>query len=337
MRTSKLLSFTLLLGVFMLVVYHKLLGGPRGGPPPRNVTVLLWHWPFGRSYSLRGDVCRDSYNIPRCVLTDKTSLFASADVVVFHHHELQAGRSALPLGLPRRPSQRWVWLSLEPPANNGDLSPYNGLFNWTMSYRRDADIFMPYGKTVRLNNTGSYVIPRKNSCLASWVVSNYKSDHVRSRLYQDLKKSIPIEVYGSWQNKPLAGQDLLATIERCHFYLAFENSIATDYISEKLWRNALQAGAVPVVLGPPKAAYEALAPPGSFIHVDDFISTAELASYLQHLASDRKAYQAFFKWHPTYGIKTYTDWRQRLCNICRKYDELPAITVYHSLEGWARR
>ena len=35
------------------------------------------------------------------------------------------------------------------------------------------------------------------------------------------------------------------------FYLAFENAIhCNDYISEKMWRNALRIGAVPIVFGP---------------------------------------------------------------------------------------
>ena len=35
------------------------------------------------------------------------------------------------------------------------------------------------------------------------------------------------------------------------FYLVFENAIhCNDYISEKLWRNALRTGAVPIVFGP---------------------------------------------------------------------------------------
>lgn len=306
-------------------------------PSPQNVTILLWHWPFGRSYSLDGDKCREMYNIHHCLLSDDTSMLSTADVVVFHHHELKTGRSSLPLHLPRLASQHWVWLSLEPPINNGNLTAYNGLFNWTMSYRRDADIFIPYGKTTPGSGSTTYVIPKNRSCLASWVVSNYQSKQARAGVYQSLKKYVPIEVYGHWMKRPLSHESLLPTIGRCHFYLAFENTEATDYISEKLWRNGLQAGVVPVVLGPSKATYEALAPPGSFIHVRDFNSTAGLAAYLLSLASDREAYEAYFKWHKTHSIKTYTDWRERLCQICVNYTRIPVNKVYHDLETWANK
>ncbi|KAM6965357.1 alpha-(1,3)-fucosyltransferase 7 [Aplochiton taeniatus] len=305
--------------------------------PVKNLTILLWHWPFNRPYSLDGDVCREKYGISNCVLSDSPAMFPRADVVVFHHHELKTGRSSLPLHFSRPASQHWVWLSLEPPVNNGNLDPYYGLFNWTMSYRRDADIFMPYGKTTSGSSHHLNEIPQKGSCLASWVVSRYRADQARAKVYQSLKNYLPIEVYGSWAKRPLTDSELLATIGRCHFYLAFENSMATDYISEKVWRNGLQAGAVPVVLGPSKATYDALLPPDSFIHVGDFNSSAGLAAYLRSLASDEVAYEAYFRWRQTHSIKTYTDWREWLCNICVIYQKLPPHKVYHDLERWANR
>ena len=68
-----------------------------------------------------------------------------------------------------------------------------------------------------------------------------------------------------------------------YFYLAFENSICNDYVTEKFFRGLqvtignldnigpkqnCQAPVVPIVLG--GANYSALAPNHSFIHVDDF-------------------------------------------------------------------
>lgn len=97
--------------------------------PQRNLRILLWHWPFSRSYRLDGDKCLQMYNISHCFLTDNTSTFATADVVVFHHHEISRGLSSLPLHLDRPASQYWVWLSMEPPVNNANLTQLNGLFN----------------------------------------------------------------------------------------------------------------------------------------------------------------------------------------------------------------
>uniref|UniRef100_A0A3Q1BFU6 Fucosyltransferase n=1 Tax=Amphiprion ocellaris TaxID=80972 RepID=A0A3Q1BFU6_AMPOC len=300
----------------------------------KNISILLWHWPFGHSYRLSGDKCLTMFNISHCSLTDNTSTFSTADVVVFHHQELSRGLSSLPLHLDRPASQHWVWLSMEPPVNNANLSRFNGLFNWTMSYRRDADIFIPYGKTIMKRDDLGFQAVSNRSCLVSWVVSKYRPQQARAGIYESLKKYIPIEVYGKWNKKPLSDKKLLPTIAKCLFYLSFENSEAKDYITEKLWRNAFQAGVIPVVLGPSRATYEAVAPPHSFIHVADFKHTADLATYLKHVIADRQTYEMYFKWHRTHRIKTYTDWRERLCQICVKYPNLPVNKVYQDLERW---
>lgn len=343
MTTSGWRAFRLFLGLLLLLTlvwplfYHRLLEDkpvPQAPAGRRNLTVLLWRWPFGRSYRLNGDRCLGKYSIGGCFLTDRPSAFSVADVVVFHHQELSGGRSVLPLHLPRPAAQRWVWLSLEPPAHNANLSQLNGLFNWTMSYRRDADVFVPYGKTVRGGSEPRLRAAWNRSCLVSWVVSSYQPDQTRAGVYQRLKRLLPIRVFGRWNKKPLSNRELLPTIAQCLFYLSFENSEAKDYISEKLWRNAFQAGAVPVVLGPSRATYEALAPPRSFIHISDFQTTEDLATYLKELAADRKSYEEYFLWRRTHSIKTFSDWRERLCQICAQHPHLPPRKVYWDLERW---
>lgn len=340
-RSMRHQASALVLLSFLTLMLHLLLrrdlGTNQDHLHPQNLTLLLWHWPFGVSYSLEGNVCWSKFGIPGCFLEDNRTLFSEADVVVFHHHELWTGRSKLPLDLPRPPRQKWLWLSLEPPINNRNLRDYNGLFNWTMSYRRDADVFMPYGKLVPKKSNDSYLIPQKRNCLVGWVVSKYKDHLKRSMVYQELKHYIPaelIKVYGHWNKRPLSDKALLSTISQCSFYLAFENSVYRDYVTEKLWRNSLQAGSVPVVLGPPKANYELMVPPEAFIHVDDFTSVKELAAFLKQVASDRQSYESYFKWHNTHEVKLYTDWRERVCTVCAHYHKLPRNKVYQDLHSW---
>ncbi|KAL7839885.1 hypothetical protein SRHO_G00265430, partial [Serrasalmus rhombeus] len=237
--SASALVFLSLSSLMLHVLVFKWLGTNQDHLRPQNITILLWHWPFGISHSLKGDVCWSEFGIPGCFLENNRSMFSQADVVVFHYHELWTKRSKLPLHLSRPLRQRWVWLSLEPPMNNHNLTAYNGLFNWTMSYRRDADIFVPYGKLLPKTNNSTYLIPRKRNCLVAWVVSNYKEHHRRSKVFQQLKQYIPaelIEVYGHWNGRPLSNKALLPAISQCLFYLAFENSLYRDYITEKLWR-----------------------------------------------------------------------------------------------------
>ena len=69
------------------------------------------------------------------------------------------------------------------------------------------------------------------------------------------------------------------------FYLAFENSNCKDYVTEKFFTNALHNGVVPIAMGASMEEYAAIAPPNSFLHVDQFGSPADLAEYLKVLDS----------------------------------------------------
>lgn len=297
-----------------------------------SITILFWHWPYGVHYNLTGDVCLNYYGIPRCVLVDDRALFESADLVVFHHAELRKHKVHLPVDLPRPASQRWVWLSLESPPNASNLNAFKNLFNLTMSYHPQADITVPYGKLIAKEKPSrDFVIPINKSHEACWVVSNYQKRHRRSAVFQELKKTLNVQVYGRFARKPLPKEALLPTISRCYFYLAFENAQSPHYITEKLWKNAFQSGTVPVVLGPARRDYEAVAPPESFIHVDDFNSTKDLATYLRSLIQDPEKYNAYFTWRQNYTVKLYTDWRERLCNICPLYGRFPAQKIYEDL------
>ncbi|KAM9424766.1 alpha-(1,3)-fucosyltransferase 7-like isoform 1-T3 [Pholidichthys leucotaenia] len=304
-----------------------------------NVTVLLWHKPFNTPVSLgKGDICWDQYGIPGCRLEDRRSTFTSADVVVFHNRELVTGQERLPLHLPRPPGQRWAWMSLESPRHNGNLSPYGNIFNMTVSYRRDADVTIPYGEIVPVEDedTGEVAgsASLNKSSLVCWLVSNYRTSYERSRFYRKLQSVIPVTVYGNWNGRPLPSNKLLPTISTCYFYLALENTVAKDYITEKLWKNAYGCGAVPIVLGPPMEDYEAVAPPHSFIHVDQFSSVEELGQFLRELVKDQKRYQEYFSWRTRWRVRLVSNWNERLCRICSKFNSLPPKKVYTDLKAW---
>lgn len=306
----------------------------RGSGKKTTVTILLWYWPYQIPYNLEGDTCLKNYNISGCHLVDNRASYSDADIVVFHHHDLKIRGQTLPLHLPRPVRQRWLWVSLEAPQNNGNLNQYARIFNLTMSYHPGADVTVPYGEIKEKDGdtaTDDFVMPKNKTHLVCWVVTNYKNHHRRSSVYQQLNKILPVQVYGRAMGKPVNQRALLPTISRCYFYLAFENSESPHYITEKLWRNSFMAGTVPVVLGPPRSHYEAVAPPHSFIHVDDFDSLANLATFLKELAGDTKRYRSYFSWHQNYTVKLYTDWRERLCKICQVYDKLPYHKIHHKL------
>ena len=76
------------------------------------------------------------------------------------------------------------------------------------------------------------------------------------------------------------------TLKNYKFYLAFENSLCQDYITEKLFL-AMHAGVLPIAYGGlTKEDYLKVVPPNTFIHAEDFQSVQELADYLKFLAAN---------------------------------------------------
>lgn len=173
----------------------------------------------------------------------------------------------------------------------------------------------------------------------AWVVSHWDERQARVRYYHQLSRHVSVDVFGrAGPGQPVPASGLLHTVARYKFYLAFENSQHVDYITEKLWRNAFLAGAVPVVLGPDRANYERFVPRGSFIHVDDFPSAASLAAYLLFLDRNLAVYRRYFHWRRSYAVHITSFWDEPWCRACQAVqtsgDQPKSI---HNLAGWFER
>uniref|UniRef100_A0A8C5Q7I5 Fucosyltransferase n=1 Tax=Leptobrachium leishanense TaxID=445787 RepID=A0A8C5Q7I5_9ANUR len=231
----------------------------------RIVTILLWTWPFGNRFPLNR--CKNPGESSGCYFTADRNDYLIADAVIFHHRDVCNSKSQLPQ--VQRPSgQYWVWFTLESPSHSPNLGFMDNLINITMSFRSDSDIFTPYGWLEKHIVEQNFTIPEKSK-LAAWVVSNWNPYSKRVKFYEELKNHFQVDVYGRL-HKSLPREDMQKVLSTYKFYFAFENSQHRDYITEKLWTNALSYGAVPVVLGPPRENYERFIPRDSFIHVDDF-------------------------------------------------------------------
>lgn len=322
------LACAALLGAFWLL--QLLRPGP-GATTPAPLTILVWHWPFSQQPpDLPQDTCAH-FGVAHCHLSTNRSLLGQADAVVFHHRELQSQLAHLPLAA-RPPGQPWVWASLESPSYTRGLGRLGGIFNWVLSYRRDADISVPYGRLEPRRGPPPPLPPK--SGLAVWVVGNFQERQQRARLFRQLEPHLKVDLFGRATRRPLCAGCLLPTVARYLFYLAFENSQHRDYITEKFWHNSLMAGTVPVVLGPPRAIYETFVPQDAFIHVDDFDSVRELASFLAGM--NQSTYRRYFTWQHWFQVRLISDWRERFCTICKRFPHLPQGQVYQDLEGWFR-
>ncbi|CAH8875251.1 unnamed protein product [Trichobilharzia szidati] len=140
-----------------------------------------------------------------------------------------------------------------------------------------------------------------------------------------------VDIYGECGSKkcPRLSEESCFKIlrEKYKFYLSFENSLCKYYVTEKFYRNALQNDIIPIVMGASIEEYQALAPPHSFIHVDQFESPKELAEYLRYLDRNNTAYNEYFAWR---GHGEVSNWHgEPQCEIC-----LLAHTIQHVKPHW---
>ena len=84
-----------------------------------------------------------------------------------------------------------------------------------------------------------------------------------------------------------------ALLRNYPFYLAFENSIDVDYVSEKVF-HALEAGTLPVYLG--ASNVKDFVPHRSVVALRDHGSAEALAAYLKSLLDDPALYDSYFEW-----------------------------------------
>lgn len=114
------------------------------------------------------------------------------------------------------------------------------------------------------------------------------------------------------------------------FYFAFENSLCTDYVTEKLFE-ALQRKIIPVVFG--GANYTRFMPPHSYIDAERFESAAKLAEHLIYVASDVDEYISYFWWRQHYRLARPSPF----CDLCAHMHSptWPYRTQsYADIEGW---
>ncbi|ESN90528.1 hypothetical protein HELRODRAFT_123182, partial [Helobdella robusta] len=222
---------------------------------------------------------------------------------------------------------------------------YKSAINWTATYRSDSTIVMPYGKFVFFKNFSK--LPDKtykNFALGkekkvAWFVTNCRPKNGRYEYAEELAKYIDVDIYGGCGKKTCGDQydkrcyDLL--LNDYKFYLSFENSNCKEYITEKFFRNALSYDVLPIVMGARPEDYEKVAPPNSYIHVDDFVSPKQLASYLHKLDRDDYLYNSYFRWKGT-GEFVDTKFWCRVCTMLHEQDATGVQMWYDNLDLWWR-
>jgi hypothetical protein len=225
----------------------------------------------------------------------------TADVII-----MQSGRT-----LERKPNQLFVYYSQESPRNSASLSSFNTFYNMTLGFRHDSPAASPYGYTVKLapqsrlssdQSTVNKSLVNGKTKGASWFVSHCGTQSLRERLVSQLQKYIDVDIYGACGTLKCAkGTQCEDSINNdYHFYMALENSICEDYITEKLWNQGYGHTVIPVVLK--RNIIESYVPPNSFIAFDDYENVEKMAEHMKSLMKNKDEYMKYFEWKRDYQV-----------------------------------
>jgi hypothetical protein len=255
--------------------------------------LILFYNPFFRRWPRVDDLDKAA----ACHFTTDRAALPRADAVVFHLPSCSEIWNA-----PKYPGQLWVAASMESDASCPDQADpdFRRAFDLTMTHLRSSDAWSPYFSLARADEL-SAPVPAKTEPAPALQFTSAPQDHCGRLAYlTELMAHLPVDSYGKMlHNRDLGTPDQgrqskFDTVRHYKFYLAFENSIEPDYVTEKFFQ-ALAAGTVPVYRGAPNIRDFW---PGAECCIDaaDFAGPAELAAYLQALDRDDAAYRRYHAW-----------------------------------------
>ncbi|CAC5417657.1 unnamed protein product [Mytilus coruscus] len=279
-----------------------------------NFTILFYAYP---SYFNAKYIVFDKCKYTNCKVTTDKKVFTKSDAVIFHHNEMSTSPNKLN-------GQIWIFASLESPYNTYKTfrnDAFKMKFDWTMTYRKDSEVFAPYGFVRK-----QLYIPKKNYTSIflnktrniAWVVSHCQTISKRELYVKELSKYIDVDIYGAC-GKPCSS----TSAEECKkllsktykFYLSFENSLCKDYLTEKITTMYMHnMSFIPIVRGAPNPGDHL--PQNTYISTSDFKSPQNLAAFLKKIGTNETRYISYLKEKNKYLFHTDPNFQSGMCDIC---------------------
>ncbi|CEF71649.1 Alpha-(1,3)-fucosyltransferase C [Strongyloides ratti] len=296
--------------------------------------ILFWTTFFG-SNDLSNLQCK-SLN---CIITNDKSLFSTSDAVIFHFSDINH------TNLPNRAFklQKFIYFTMESPfSTNNYIAPRN-YFNWLMSYNRKSDILFQYGSkwinvdennNQRLDNNYKNILLNKKFKKIIGFISNCATNSGREYVIKKLSKYINIDIFGKCSNDIKKKNSCPSKNIECeknlinsyYFYIALENALCNDYVTEKYWSRYMH-NSVPIVMR--RDIYINIGiPNSSLIAISDYKTSKEMVEHLNYLMNNPKEYLKYFE----YRNKNITvmNWDQfnlvnGICALCNKLNDYASI------------
>jgi hypothetical protein len=165
------------------------------------------------------------------------------------------------------------------------------------------------------------------------MVSNCYSQNNREDYVERLSSVIPITRVGHCSKNKCdkTRYECLSDIADTHpFYLAFENSLCNDYVTEKYANVILNGRMIPIVYSKSPQLYI----PNSYIDANQFSSPEELGEFLIQLVKNTTAYDSYFQWKNEYEL-IIPDEYDYLCELCNKLNNPNEPNkIYDSMKKW---
>ncbi|KAK6989810.1 alpha-(1 3)-fucosyltransferase 6 [Biomphalaria glabrata] len=262
--------------------------------------ILWWQHKYGQGPITGLNPLRACPDFP-CVVTSERKYTKNSSALLVNSQFVNNERPP-----PKRSEQVFVHYQIEAPSHYwlygyffDPSKGWNDIFNWTMSYRMDADIVTYHGivRRRRVEPPKNYqeILSRKKRVVA-WMVSSCNAYSRRQDYVKELQKYVPVDIYGNCgpfkcsRNKD---KDCLQDFSlKYKFYLAFENRFCKDYITEKLFKY-LDSDMIIIARG--YNTYSRLLPSEIFLNTANFKSPKELADRILYLNSHDQEYVQMLK------------------------------------------
>ncbi|MEM9557234.1 MAG: glycosyltransferase family 10 [Acidobacteriota bacterium] len=278
--------------------------------------ILIYNRMFGEAPNLESVEGMERYEF-----TEDRSRYDEAVAVIFHIPDLPDTTH-----LRKRPGQIWVAWSMECEANYPQLvdAEFMAPFDLRMAYPLRSDINVNYVPTTLYEGEVGLDHPKSSTRLACSWISGLVDNSGREEYLRELARYMEIHFYGSQGDRVLENDQgrptKLSVVGTYKFDLAFENTLAQDYVTEKFF-DPLVAGTVPVYLGAPNVID--FAPTDHcFLDVRHYPRPADLAERLLELDRDDESYAQLVNWRSQpprpgfrefYSVATSCPFR-RLCD-----------------------